>query len=82
MADIILSGMRPSGKLHLGNYFGALANWIRLQSESQCYFMVADWHALTSEYENTKNIESNVLEMVIDWLAAGLDPEKCVIFRQ
>lgn len=80
--ETILSGMRPSGKLHLGNYFGALANWVKLQDTYQCYFMVADWHALTSEYENTKNIESNVWEMVVDWLAAGLDPARSVIFRQ
>jgi len=81
-ADIILSGMRPSGKLHLGNYFGALVNWVRLQNEARCHFMVADWHALTSEYENTQGIENNVWDMVVDWLAAGLDPEKCLIFRQ
>ena len=74
--------MRPTGKLHLGNYFGALANWVKLQDTYRCYFMVADWHALTSEYENTKNIESSVWDMVIDWLAAGLDPARSVIFRQ
>jgi tryptophanyl-tRNA synthetase len=74
--------MRPSGKLHLGNYFGALANWLKLQNEYKCYYMVADWHALTSEYSDTSEIEKNTWEMVIDWLAAGLDPQKCVIFRQ
>jgi tryptophanyl-tRNA synthetase len=78
----ILSGMRPSGKLHLGNYFGALTNWIKLQNEYKCYYMVADWHALTSEYNDTSEIEPNVWDMVIDWLASGLDPQKCVIFRQ
>lgn len=80
--EIILSGMRPSGKLHLGNYFGALASWTKLQNTYRCFYMVADWHALTSEYADTKNVESNVWEMVLDWLAAGLDPKKCVIFRQ
>jgi len=79
---IILSGMRPSGKLHLGNYFGALANWVQLQEQAQCFFMVADWHAFTSEYENTEHIETSVWDMVIDWLAAGLNPERCTLFRQ
>jgi tryptophanyl-tRNA synthetase len=78
----ILSGMRPSGKLHLGNYFGALQNWVKLQSEYQCFFMIADWHALTSDYADTAEIETNVWEMVTDWLSAGLDPARCVIFRQ
>src|SRR5205807_980927 len=78
----VLSGMRPSGKLHLGNYFGALAHWLKLQNEYQCYYMVADWHALTSEYSDPSEIEKNTWEMVIDWLASGLDPQKCVIFRQ
>jgi len=80
--ETILSGMRPSGKLHLGNYFGALANWLRLQSQFRSFYMVADWHALTSEYSDTSNVESNVWDMVIDWLASGLDPKQCVIFRQ
>jgi tryptophanyl-tRNA synthetase len=80
--ETILSGMRPTGKLHLGNYFGALVNWVALQEKYRCYFMIADWHALTSEYENTASIEPNVWDMLIDWLASGLDPEKCVIFRQ
>ncbi len=78
----ILSGMRPSGKLHLGNYFGALANWIALQNDAICYYMVADWHALTSEYANTSGIEASVWDMVIDWLSCGLDPKKAVILRQ
>ncbi|MFA5859013.1 MAG: tryptophan--tRNA ligase [Elusimicrobiota bacterium] len=78
----ILSGMRPSGKLHVGHYWGALVNWVRQQDEYKCFYMVADWHALTSEYADTKDIESNVREMVIDWLAIGLDPQKSVIFRQ
>ncbi|HVO33248.1 MAG TPA: tryptophan--tRNA ligase [Elusimicrobiota bacterium] len=78
----VLSGMRPSGKLHLGNYFGALYNWLALQDSYACFYMVADWHALTSEYADPSEIESNVWEMVIDWLACGLDPKRCVIFRQ
>ena len=81
---IILSGMRPTGKLHLGNWMGALSTWVRLQQEpdTQCYYMVADWHALTTDYENTERIETNIEEMVLDWLAAGIDPQKSVIFRQ
>jgi tryptophanyl-tRNA synthetase len=78
----ILSGMRPSGKLHLGNYFGALSNWLKLQNEYKCFYMVADWHALTSEYADPTSIEGNVWEMVIDWLSSGLDPKKCTMFRQ
>jgi tryptophanyl-tRNA synthetase len=81
-AELVLSGMRPSGRLHLGNYFGALVNWLKLQDEYRCYYMVADWHALTSEYSDTSNVEASVWEMVIDWLSSGLDPNKCVIFRQ
>lgn len=80
--ETVLSGMRPSGKLHLGNYFGALANWLKLQKQYSSYYMVADWHALTSEYGDTSEVESNVWDMVIDCLAAGLDPAQCVIFRQ
>jgi len=78
----MLSGMRPTGALHLGNYFGALENWVRLQNEYDCYFFVADWHALTTGYEDTSDIKSNISGMVIDWLSAGLDPEKCTIFLQ
>ena len=79
----ILSGMRPSGKLHIGNLLGALSNWKRLQDEEhETYYMVADWHALTTEYEDSHEIKSNTTEMVLDWLAAGLDPEKSVIFVQ
>ena len=82
MKDSVLSGMRPTGALHLGHYHGALKNWVRLQSEMECYFFVADWHALTTHYESREVIEKNVFEMVIDWLAAGLDPEQCTIFLQ
>lgn len=77
-----LSGMRPTGPLHLGHYFGALKNWVAMQESMQCYFFVADWHALTSEYEHTSRIREFVPELVKDWVAAGLDPEKCVMFRQ
>ncbi len=79
---IIVSGMRPTGALHLGNYFGALENWVRLQEEFECYFFVADWHALTTGYEDTSEIKKNINELVIDWLSAGLDPNKCVLFLQ
>lgn len=78
----ILSGMRPTGALHLGNYFGALENWIKLQNEYDCYFFIADWHALTTGYEDTSAIKQNIDDIVIDWLSAGLDPEKCTMFLQ
>lgn len=78
----IVSGMRPTGKLHLGNYEGALKNWVRLQSQYECYFFVADWHALTSDYADTSKVKENTLAMVTDWLAAGLDPNQCTIFVQ
>ena len=77
-----VSGMRPTGPLHLGHYFGVLKNWVELQHTEEAYFFVADWHALTSDYADPSNIATNVEEMVKDWVAAGLDPEKCVIFRQ
>jgi len=82
MRERVLSGMRPTGALHLGHYHGALKNWVRLQSEMDCYYFVADWHALTTHYENREIIEKNVFEMVIDWLAAGLDPKQCTLFLQ
>jgi tryptophanyl-tRNA synthetase len=78
----VLSGMRSTGKLHLGNYVGALQNWVRMQDEYKCFFMVADWHALTTDYADTSSIKENSLEVVLDWLAAGLDPERSVIFIQ
>ena len=77
-----LSGMRPTGPLHLGHYFGALKNWVEMQDTLQAFYFVADWHALTSEFENTARIKQYVPELVKDWVASGLDPEKCVIFRQ
>ncbi|HEY2498831.1 MAG TPA: tryptophan--tRNA ligase [Candidatus Angelobacter sp.] len=78
----VLSGMRPTGKLHLGNYVGALQNWVKLQNSHDCYFFVADWHALTTDYDNTSRLADNSLEVILDFLAAGLDPEKCAIFVQ
>ena len=82
MKERVLSGMRPTGALHLGHYHGALKNWVRFQSQHDCYFFVADWHALTTHYEHREGIEKNVYEMVIDWLAAGLDPNQCTLFLQ
>lgn len=78
----VLSGMRPSGKLHLGHFHGVLENWIRLQKESASFFFVADWHALTTEYNNPSNIQDNIKEMVIDWLSCGIDPDRTTIFLQ
>jgi tryptophanyl-tRNA synthetase len=81
-ADRVLSGMRPTGRLHIGHYHGALRNWVRLQEEYQCLYFVADWHALTTHYEEPENIADTAWEMVIDWLAAGLDPDRSTIFIQ
>jgi tryptophanyl-tRNA synthetase len=78
----VLSGMRPTGKLHLGNYMGALANWVKLQDQYECYFFIADWHALTTDYADTSQIVPNTLEVLLDYLAAGLDPERSVLFLQ
>jgi len=78
----VLSGMRPTGKLHLGNYVGALQNWVKLQHTYDSFFFVADWHALTTDYDDTSRLADNTLEVVLDFLAAGLDPEKCAIFVQ
>jgi tryptophanyl-tRNA synthetase len=78
----ILSGMRPTGKLHLGNYYGALYNWVRLQQDYECFYFVADWHAMTTEYEDAGNIRDYIPEMLMDWLAAGLDPDKSTLFVQ
>jgi tryptophanyl-tRNA synthetase len=80
--DTILSGMRPTGRLHLGHLHGALKNWLRLQEQYRCYFFVADWHALTTDYAAPQDINSNTREMVMDWLSVGLDPARSVIFRQ
>jgi tryptophanyl-tRNA synthetase len=81
-ADRVLSGMRPTGRLHIGHYHGALRNWVRLQEQYQCLYFVADWHALTTHYEEPENIADTAWEMVIDWLAAGLDPDRSTIFIQ
>ena len=80
--DAVLSGMRPTGALHLGHYHGALVNWVALQDRYRSFFFVADWHALTTHYASPEVIRNNVREMVIDWLAAGIDPERSVIFVQ
>ena len=78
----ILSGTRPTGKLHLGNYVGVIANWVRLQDEYRCFFEVADWHAITTGYEDTHEIAGDTIEVVLDWLGSGIDPEKSVVFVQ
>ncbi|MFO1322125.1 MAG: tryptophan--tRNA ligase [Burkholderiales bacterium] len=80
--DRVLSGMRPTGSLHLGHYHGVLKNWVKLQHEYECYFFVADWHALTTHYDSPEVIEQNVWDMVIDWLAAGVDPSQATLFIQ
>ena len=80
--DRVLSGMRPTGALHLGHYNGVLENWLKLQHEYQCLFFVADWHALTTHYESPEVIEDNVWDMLIDWLAAGVDPSQATLFIQ
>ena len=80
--DRVLSGMRPTGGLHLGHYHGVLKNWVKLQHEYQCLFFVADWHALTTHYDATASIEHNTREMLIDWIAAGVDPAHAVLFIQ
>ncbi len=78
----VLSGMRPTGKLHLGNYHGALRNWVALQDRYEGYFFVADWHALTTDYEKPENLQQHIHDLVVDWLAAGLDPQRAAIFVQ
>jgi tryptophanyl-tRNA synthetase len=78
----VLSGMRPTGRLHLGHYFGALSNWVKLQNEYDCFYFVADWHALTTHYEDTSSIAENTLQVAIDWLSVGLDPNKSTLFIQ
>ena len=78
----VLSGMRPTGKLHLGNYMGALYNWVRLQREYECYFFIADWHALTTDYADTSQVKGNTGEVILDFLGAGLNPEQCTMFVQ
>ncbi|WP_088287191.1 tryptophan--tRNA ligase [Ideonella sp. A 288] len=82
MRQRVLSGMRPTGALHLGHYHGALKNWVKLQQDYDCFYFVADWHALTTHYEDRSIIEKTVYDMVIDWIAAGVDPERATIFIQ
>jgi len=79
---VIVSGARPTGRLHLGNYHGALRNWLKLQASDQCFFFVADWHALTTDYAEPAMVRENTLEMMLDWLALGIDPERSVVFQQ
>jgi len=78
----ILSGIQPTGRLHLGNLIGAVDNWVRLQQDNDCFFFIADWHALTTAYADTKNLHEDLKQLVIDLLAAGIDPEKAVLFKQ
>jgi tryptophanyl-tRNA synthetase len=80
--DRVLSGMRPTGALHIGHFHGALKNWVRLQDEHPCFFFVADWHALTTHYESPEVLEGSVWEMLVDWFAAGIDPQKATVFIQ
>ncbi|MCS6955692.1 MAG: tryptophan--tRNA ligase [Candidatus Calescibacterium sp.] len=82
MDPVLVSGMRPTGKLHIGHIFGTLSNWVNYQDKYNCYFIVVDWHALTTNYENTKDISSNVIEVLTDYLAFGLDPLKSTIYLQ
>ncbi|MEJ7554672.1 MAG: tryptophan--tRNA ligase [Aquificaceae bacterium] len=78
----VLSGMRPTGKLHLGHYFGVIKNWVKLQEEHETFYMVADWHALTTGYKRVEEIPQNIEDMLIDWLTLGIDPKKSVVFQQ
>ena len=80
--ETVVSGARPTGRLHLGHLHGALTNWLRLQQDYRCYFFVADWHALTTDYASPQGIQQSTREMVMDWLSVGLDPKRCVLFCQ
>lgn len=82
MKQVIVSGMRPTGKLHLGHYLGVIKNWVNLQDKYDCYYFVADWHALTTKYDKTEELKQNTYDVVLDWLACGIDPEKSVIYVQ
>lgn len=82
MKQTIVSGMRPTGKLHLGHYLGVIQNWVKLQNDYECYFFAADWHALTTKYDKTQDLKQNTKEVIMDWLACGIDPEKSVIYVQ
>ena len=81
-AERVLSGMRPTGSMHIGHYHGALKNWVRLQHEYDCFYFVADWHALTTEYDRTAVIRESIDDMIIDWMACGIDPKKSTLFIQ
>ena len=78
----IMSGMRPTGKLHIGHYMGVLKNWITFQKDYDCYFSIADWHALTTKYDQTKDLKENIINVALDWIASGIDPEKSTIYLQ
>lgn len=78
----VVSGMRPTGRLHIGHYHGVLENWVKIQEQFDCFFFVADWHSLTTEYADTSGIKDSTREMVLDWVAFGLDPAKCLVFEQ
>ena len=82
MTERIVSGMRPTGRLHFGHYLGVIQNWVKLQHEYESFFFVADWHALTTKYDNTENLKQDVIDIVIDWLACGIDPEISTIYVQ
>ncbi|HCH00167.1 MAG TPA: tryptophan--tRNA ligase, partial [Actinobacteria bacterium] len=82
LAKRVVSGQRPTGRLHLGHYFGTLQKWVSLQADYDCLFFVADWHALTTKYDDVGEIANDTREMVIDWLAVGLDPKKCFMYKQ
>lgn len=78
----ILSGLRPTGKIHIGNYFGALSNWVKLQKDYECFYEIADWHVLTTDYKNTEKLREYIIEAVCDWISVGIDPEKSCVFVQ
>ena len=78
----IVSGSRPTGNIHLGNYFGAIENWVSLQEQYDCNFFIADWHALTTGYADTEDLRKNTLSLAADYIASGIDPEKCTLFLQ
>jgi tryptophanyl-tRNA synthetase len=82
LKQTVLSGLRPTGRVHLGNYFGAVRNWVQLQESYECFYFIADWHALTSDYADPSNVHQATFEAVADWLAAGLDPKRCTLFLQ
>ena len=82
MRKVVFSAMRPTGKLHLGHLVGALEKWLELQEKNTCLFSIVDWHALMGEYEQSQNISQNIIDMALDWIACGIDPEKSTIFIQ